>query len=256
MTTPLLIAHNVTKKHGDFTAVSEVNLQVYPGTIHSVIGPNGAGKTTLFHTLTGCVPITHGSIKIQGEEISRLPDYQRVNRGISRSFQVTSIFQTLSVEENLRIAIQGRHPWDFLRLKKQHYSRVDLQEKRQELLQRFGLEHVATRNAGLLSHGQQRRLEVAMAIAADPLLVFLDEPTSGMGVDDIQEMKALILELKQSGYAVLLVEHNMDIVMGISDCITVMQFGRVLVEGPPELIRQDERVRKAYLGNMITGGAL
>lgn len=255
MTTPLLVAKNVTKKYGDFTAVSEVNLTVYPGTIHSVIGPNGAGKTTLFHTLTGCVPITEGSITIQGQEISRLPDYKRVNHGISRSFQVTSVFQSLSVAENLRIAIQGRHPWDFLRLGKAHHKAAHIQEKRHTLLKRFGLEAVSTRHAGLLSHGQQRRLEVAMAVAADPLLVFLDEPTSGMGIDDIQEMKALILELKQSGYAVLLVEHNMDIVMGISDCITVMQFGQVLVEGPPEQIRQDERVRKAYLGNMITGGA-
>lgn len=255
MSSPLLVAQGVTKKYGDFIAVSEVDLIVFPGTIHSVIGPNGAGKTTLFHSLTGRVPITSGSIRINSEEISRLPDYRRVARGISRSFQVTSIFQSLSVRENIRIAIQGRHPWGVLRPGGRAGAQQRDAEKRDALLQRFGLAGVAMRPAGLLSHGQQRRLEVAMAVAADPLLLFLDEPTSGMGIDDIQEMKRLIVELKNEGYAVLLVEHNMDIVMGISDTITVMQFGRVLVEGTPASIRNDERVRKAYLGNMITGGS-
>ena len=255
MTAPLLIAQGVTKKYGDFTAVADVDLVVHPGRIHSVIGPNGAGKTTLFHALTGKIPITSGSIKINGEEISRLPDYLRVKRGISRSFQVTSIFQSLSVRENLRLAIQGRQPWRFLRLSGRADAARREAGKRDTLLERFGLSEVADRAAGLLSHGQQRRLEVAMAVAADPLLIFLDEPTSGMGIDDIQEMKRLILELKNEGYAVVLVEHNMDIVMGISSVITVMQFGRVLVEGEPDGIRNDERVRKAYLGNMITGGA-
>lgn len=253
MTAPLLVATSVTKKYGDFLAVSDVNLRIFPGTVHSVIGPNGAGKTTLFHTLTGVVPITSGSITVAGEEISRLPDYRRVGRGVSRSFQVTSIFQSLDVRENLRIAIQGRHPWSFLR--PQAGKHDENQKRIASLLARFGLDAVASRPAGLLSHGQQRRLEVAMAVAAHPKIIFLDEPTSGMGVEDIQEMKRLILELKTEGYAVVLVEHNMDIVMGISDKITVMQFGRVLVEGAPDLIRNDARVRSAYLGNMITGGA-
>lgn len=253
MTTPLLVANSVTKKYGDFTAVSEVNLRVFPSTVYSVIGPNGAGKTTLFHTLTGAVPITSGSITVLGEEVSHLPDYQRVSRGVSRSFQVTSIFQSLDVRENLRIAIQGRHPWGFLPFNGGESDKT--QERVDSLLTRFGLDKVANQLAGVLSHGQQRRLEVAMAVAANPKIIFLDEPTSGMGVEDIQEMKRLILELKTEGYAVVLVEHNMDIVMGISDTITVMQFGRVLVEGPPDMIRNDDRVRTAYLGNMITGGA-
>lgn len=250
----LLQARSVTKKYGGFTAVEGVDLDVMKGTIHSVIGPNGAGKTTLFHTLTGTVPITAGSILVDGEEVSRLPGHKRVQRGLARSFQVTSLFQNLTVSENLRIAAQGRAPWEAL-LGWRSPDRTDAAAAvADELLGRFKLERVADRAAGLLSHGQQRRLEVAMALSARPKLIFLDEPTSGMGVDDINEMKELIFQLKREGYAILLIEHNMDIVMGISDKITVMQLGRVLVEGSPDAIRSDERVRAAYLGNMITGG--
>jgi len=250
----LLRARAVIKKYGSFTAVAGVDLDVRAGSVHSVIGPNGAGKTTLFHVLTGVVPITGGTVHVDGQDISRLPGHQRVRRGLARSFQVTSLFQNLSVRENLRVAAQGRAPWDVLRMWPLPGRADDAVGVVDGLLARFRLEQVMDRPAGLLSHGQQRRLEVAMAMAARPRLIFLDEPTSGMGVDDIQEMKQLILELRQEGYAVLLVEHNMDIVMGVSDVITVMQSGRVLVEGRPDTIRNDARVREAYLGSMLTGG--
>lgn len=250
----LLQARAVTKRYGAFTAVDGVNLNVMPGTIHSVIGPNGAGKTTLFHTLTGTVPITSGSICLDGTEISHLPGFERVQCGLARSFQVTSLFLNLSVRENLRIAAQGRKPKNALWGWSPPGTHDAALEIADSLLERFRLQTKAERAAALLSHGEQRRLEVAMALAAKPRLVFLDEPTSGMGIDDIGEMKALISSLKQDGYAVLLIEHNMDIVMGISDTITVMQLGRVLVEGTPAAIRNDEQVRRAYLGNMITGG--
>jgi branched-chain amino acid transport system ATP-binding protein len=250
----LLQARSVTKKYGDFTAVGGVDLDVMAGTIHSVIGPNGAGKTTLFHTLTGTVPITAGSILVEGQEIGHLPGHKRVGRGLARSFQVTSLFQNLTAHENLRIAAQGRAPRQALLGWRAPAPEDAASAAATELLARFKLTRVAGRAVGVLSHGQQRRLEVAMALSARPKLLFLDEPTSGMGVDDINEMKELIFSLKQDGYAILLIEHNMDIVMGISDKITVMQSGRVLVEGSPQAIREDERVRKAYLGNMITGG--
>jgi branched-chain amino acid transport system ATP-binding protein len=250
----LLQARSVTKRYGGFTAVNSVSLDVMPGSIHSVIGPNGAGKTTLFHTLTGTVPITEGSIRFGGEEVGHLPGYQRVQCGMARSFQVTSLFQELSVRENLRVAAQGRSPRQALLGWQPPASGDTAMAVAESLLQRFRLGPVAGRAAALLSHGQQRRLEVAMALAAQPRIVFLDEPTSGMGIDDINEMKELIHALKHDGYAVVLIEHNMDIVMGISDTITVMQLGRVLVEGTPDAIRNDEQVRRAYLGNMITGG--
>ncbi|ALM81592.1 ABC transporter ATP-binding protein [Bordetella sp. N] len=251
---PLLRARGVIKRYGPFTAVGGVDLDVMPGTIHSVIGPNGAGKTTLFHTLTGTVPITAGTIRFEGQEIGHLPGYLRVPCGLARSFQVTSLFQNLSVRENLRVAAQGRAPrralfgWGIPDRDDAALAVAD------ELLDKFKLRRAAGSAAGHLSHGQQRRLEVAMALASRPKLIFLDEPTSGMGIDDIGEMKSLISSLRQEGYAVLLIEHNMDIVMGISDTITVMQAGKVLVEGAPDTIRGDEQVRRAYLGNMITGG--
>jgi branched-chain amino acid transport system ATP-binding protein len=254
MTTPVLKATNVVKRYGKFTAVNGVNLEIYPRTVHSVIGPNGAGKTTLFHTLTGTIPITEGSVTVDGEEVSHLPDYKRVLKGLARSFQVTSLFLNLSVRENLRLAAQGRNPTQAFQLWRSAESLHEACGKADMLIRRLNLLAVANRAAGELSHGQQRRLEVGMAMAGQPKVIFLDEPTSGMGIDDIDEMKKLIHGLRDD-YAVVLIEHNMDIVMDISDKITVLQLGEVLVEAKPDEIRNDERVRRAYLGGMITGGA-
>ncbi|MBC7501955.1 MAG: ABC transporter ATP-binding protein [Herminiimonas sp.] len=254
MSAPILQALNVIKRYGKFTAVDGITLNVMPGTVHSVIGPNGAGKTTLFHVLTGTVPITEGSILLDGEEVSHLPDFKRVGKGVARSFQVTSLFLNLSVHENLRLAAQGRNPGQAFKLWRSAASLTAACDKADALLVRLNLTSVAQRLVGELSHGQQRRLEVGMAMAAQPRIIFLDEPTSGMGIDDIGEMKRLIHGLRTE-YAVVLIEHNMDIVMDISDMITVMQLGQVLVEAKPDAIRNDERVRRAYLGGMITGGA-
>jgi branched-chain amino acid transport system ATP-binding protein len=251
---PLLQALHVTKRYGKFTAVNDVSMDILPGTVHSVIGPNGAGKTTLFHTLTGTVPITSGSILLGGEELAHLPDFKRVRKGVARSFQVTSLFLNLSVRENLRLAAQGRKPGQALQLWRSAESLHPAIEMAQTLLERLNLMAVVERQVGELSHGQQRRLEVGMAMAAQPKIIFLDEPTSGMGIDDIGEMKRLIHGLR-ADHAVVLIEHNMDIVMDISDMITVMQLGQVLVQARPDAIRNDERVRRAYLGGMITGGA-
>jgi branched-chain amino acid transport system ATP-binding protein len=254
MTAPILQAIDVVKRYGKFTAVNGITLNVLPGTIHSVIGPNGAGKTTLFHTLTGTVPITSGKILLAGEDISHLPDFKRVLKGVARSFQVTSLFLNLSVHENLRLAAQGRRPADAFKLWRSAESLQAAGALVEGLLARLNLESVTDRLAGELSHGQQRRLEVGMAMAGQPQIIFLDEPTSGMGIDDIADMKRLIHSLR-TDHAVVLIEHNMDIVMDISDTISVMQLGELLVEGKPDAIRGDERVRRAYLGSMITGGA-
>ncbi|KVU50024.1 ABC transporter ATP-binding protein [Burkholderia cepacia] len=253
MSEAILEARGIVKRYGKFTALGGVDLRIMPRTVHSVIGPNGAGKTTLFHTLTGTLPITSGSILFDGHDVSREPDHKRVRRGIARSFQVTSLFPNLSVRENLRVAAQGvesrraLNPWAPPHGALAHDGIVD------DVLERLGLQRFADTAAGVLSHGQQRRLEVGMALAARPRAIFLDEPTSGMGIDDLDDMKALIRGLRDD-YTVVLIEHNMGIVMDISDTITVMQQGRVLVEGKPDAIRGDERVRSAYLGNMITGG--
>lgn len=254
MNQAILQAVGLTKSYGKFIAVNHVDLRIMPGVVHSIIGPNGAGKTTLFHTLTGTVSATEGKILVAGEDITPLPDFERVAKGLSRSFQVTSLFLDMSVWENLRIAAQGRFYRQAFQLWRPAESLREACEEADALLEQLNLANVADRPAAELSHGQQRRLEVGMAMAGKPKILFLDEPTSGMGIDDIADMKNLIGSLRQK-YTVLLIEHNMDIVMDISDRITVMQQGKVLMEGRPDEIRNNSLVRQAYLGNMITGGA-
>ncbi len=249
----LLEAIGVEKRYDKFAALSGVDLKVCANTVHSVIGPNGAGKTTLFHMLTGTKAVSGGRIVFDGHDVTREPDHRRVQRGMARSFQVTSLFLTLPVRENLRLAAQGTAPAQALNCWSAPVgarSRADVVAR---VLARLGLERHADTPVGNLSHGQQRRLEVGMALAAGPKAIFLDEPTSGMGIDDLDDMKRLIQGLKDE-HTVVLIEHNMNIVMDISDTVTVMQQGRVLAEGHPHAIRSDERVRSAYLGNMITGG--
>ena len=222
-------------------------------TVHSVIGPNGAGKTTLFHMLTGTKSVSGGKITFDGHDVTREPDYLRVRRGMARSFQVTSLFLSLPVRENLRLAAQGVDPAKALNCWRAPVGKLSSAQTVDAVIERIGMQRHAETPVGNLSHGQQRRLEVGMALAAQPKAIFLDEPTSGMGIDDLEEMKHLIQSLKRD-HTVVLIEHNMNIVMDISDTITVMQQGRVLAEGLPNDIRNDDRVRKAYLGNMITGG--
>jgi branched-chain amino acid transport system ATP-binding protein len=249
----LLQAVGVEKRYDKFVALGGVDLQVRANTVHSVIGPNGAGKTTLFHMLTGTKNVSGGQILFDGHDVTQEPDHRRVQRGMARSFQVTSLFLTLSVQENLRLAAQGVAPKQALDCWNTPTGKRSNRETVESVLARLGLEAHAHTPAGNLSHGQQRRLEVGMALAARPKAIFLDEPTSGMGIDDLEDMKQLIAGLKQE-HTVVLIEHNMGIVMDISDTVTVMQQGRVLAEGLPHEIRNDERVRTAYLGNMITGG--
>jgi branched-chain amino acid transport system ATP-binding protein len=249
----LLEAVNVEKHYGKFAALGGVSLQVRSNTVHSVIGPNGAGKTTLFHMLTGTKTVSGGKIVFDGHDVTHEPDHRRVQRGIARSFQVTSLFLSLSVRENLRLGAQGVAPVHALNCWHEPVGPRALTGIVEAVLAKVGLEHLADAPAGNLSHGQQRRLEVGMALAARPKAIFLDEPTSGMGIDDLDDMKRLIKSLREE-HTVVLIEHNMNIVMDISDTVTVMQLGRVLAEGLPHAIRSDDRVRAAYLGNMITGG--
>ncbi|MBD9666303.1 amino acid/amide ABC transporter ATP-binding protein 1 (HAAT family) [Variovorax beijingensis] len=254
MTQPILIeAIGVTKHYGKFAALGGVDLKIKRNTVHSVIGPNGAGKTTLFHMLTGTGTTTGGRILFDGHDVTHEPDHKRVQRGMARSFQVTSLFASLPVRENLRVAAQGIAPRQAMNCWRTPVGERACAETVAEVLERVGLQRLADVPASELSHGQQRRLEVGMALAAKPKAIFLDEPTSGMGIDDLDDMKRLIRGLRDA-HTVVLIEHNMNIVMDISDTVTVMQLGRVLAEGLPGDIRSDARVRTAYLGNMITGG--
>ncbi|EKD96829.1 MAG: hypothetical protein ACD_23C01236G0002 [uncultured bacterium] len=254
MSSPILLeAIGIEKYYDKFAALGGVDLKVRANTVHSVIGPNGAGKTTLFHMLTGTKTVSGGRIVFDGHDVTHEPDHRRVQRGMARSFQVTSLFLSLPVRENLRLAAQGIAPARALNCWHEPVGPRACADTVARVLAKLGLENFALTPAGNLSHGQQRRLEVGMALAAHPKAIFLDEPTSGMGIDDLDDMKRLILSLREE-HTVVLIEHNMDIVMDISDMVTVMQQGRVLAEGLPHAIRSDDRVRAAYLGNMITGG--
>ncbi|MGI9134734.1 MAG: ABC transporter ATP-binding protein [Rhodoferax sp.] len=254
MNAPVLIeAIGVRKVYDKFAALAGVDLRVRAHTVHSVIGPNGAGKTTLFHMLTGTKAVSAGQILFDGHDVTREPDHRRVQRGMARSFQVTSLFLSLPVRENLRLAAQGVAPLQALNCWHAPEGVRACADTVDRVLERLGLQAFAAVPAGNLSHGQQRRLEVGMALAAKPKAIFLDEPTSGMGIDDLEDMKHLIRSLRDE-HTVVLIEHNMNIVMDISDTVTVMQQGRVLAEGLPDEIRANAAVRAAYLGNMITGG--
>lgn len=248
MVDPILSAAGVGVRFGDFRALSDMSIDVAPNTIHSLIGPNGAGKTTFFNAITGVRPPNSGQIRLQGRLVTRTPAHRRVHFGMARSFQVTNIYPLLTVRENVRLAVQARfirESWIFWRSPE---FRADINKETDELMSRVGILDRAGAKAGELSHGAQRLLEIGMALGADPKLICLDEPLAGMGIDDVHRTKSLIVGLKQR-MAVLLIEHNMSVVLSISDEITVMSQGRKIASGSPEIIRSDAAVRTAYLGS-------
>lgn len=243
----MLQVENMSMRFGDLVALHEVDLAVRPNTVHAIIGPNGAGKTTLFNILTGRLRPTSGRARYRGREITGLPVHRRVRLGISRSFQITSVFQELTVRENVRLAAQGAHSsrsldfWRHVARQRSSHERADA------VLERVGLDPVAGVLAGELSHGRQRILEVAMALAPGPQLMLLDEPTSGMGVEDIDMMQSLLTDLGQD-HTLVVIEHNMTLTMRVADRISVLVGGEVLTEGTPDDIRRSPAVQKAYLG--------
>ncbi|QAA94745.1 ABC transporter ATP-binding protein [Pollutimonas thiosulfatoxidans] len=249
MTETVLRARKLTVRYGAFLAVDSVDLDVVPGSVHAIIGPNGAGKTTLFNALSGLVGISSGQIELRGERIDGLPVSKRLQRGLSRSFQVTNLFFDLTVHENMRLALQGKSGLGAFNFVTQCSSQASLVEGAHHLLERFSLEHKARSFAGELSHGEQRRLEIGLALASNPSVLFLDEPTAGMGSEDIDFTKRFLSGLVEAGgLTIVLIEHNMSLVMDISDTITVLQQGQKIAEGSADVIRADAAVRAAYLG--------
>ena len=250
MTDTVLETDGLTKRFGELTAVDNVDLEVKAGEFRSVIGPNGAGKTTTFNLITGALIPTEGAVLFNGEEITTMPPHERVHRGVGRSFQITNVFGGLSVHENVRLAAQSVHaddisPQEAMFRNKNSFD--DLTAKTDEILDQIGLRERADENAQTLAYGDQRRLEIGLVLATDPELVMLDEPTAGMSTEETQDTMDLINDVL-SDQSLMLIEHDIDLVMRVSDRITVLTRGQVLASGTPEEIAANEDVRDAYLG--------
>ena len=243
----LLKCHALSKNFDSVAAVVDVNLEVTEGSVHSIIGPNGAGKTTFFNLISGEVPPTAGRVYFKNRDITGLPSHQIPHVGIARCFQRTNIFPKLTVFENVWVAMFSRSNSGALDFIKRVSDFGEIGDKTREIISELGLEEKLTERAETLSHGQQRALEVAIALAGAPTLILLDEPTQGLAPEATQQMTQLIQRLA-GRYTILLIEHKMHVVMAISHWISVMHFGQIIAEGGPDEIRQNEAVQKAYLG--------
>ncbi len=225
----LLELDDLTRRFGCLVAVDSATMQAESGEVRAVIGPNGAGKSTLFHLVTGVLKPTAGEVRFAGERLTGLPAHRICQRGVSRTFQITALFPEMTARENTQLAAQARHS--------------------DAALERLGLTPIAERPAGLLSHGDQRLLEVAMALAQQPRLLLLDEPTQGLSVEETaQAVDTLAGLLSDGDLTVLLVEHDMEVVFRLAHKITVLHRGAVIADGPPEMVRADAGVQAAYLG--------
>jgi branched-chain amino acid transport system ATP-binding protein len=236
----------LTRHFGGITAVARVSLSFEANQLRSVIGSNGAGKTTLFNLLTGRLPATSGRVLFEGRDITNWPPHKIVRLGVCRTFQRSSVFFGLTVFENVRIAVQAKAGGSRRILASKAVLR-GVNERAWGILEQLGLTDQAEAPARTLSHGDQRVLEVGIALAGEPRILLLDEPTAGMSPAETERTTKLIRRLADE-IAVVLVEHDMDVVMSISDRISVMHQGRIIAEGTPEEIRRNEEVREAYLG--------
>ena len=246
MADALLRAQSLTRRFGGLTAVNDVSLDLHVGEVHAVIGTNGAGKSTLINMLSGEMPASSGTTLFDGQGIDAWPQPKRARAGIGRSYQRTTIFPSFSVLENCRLSAQAAQPRAWAIWQSAQRCAHSTQAAR-AALEAAGLTNQAQRSAGLLSHGSQRQLEIAMCLATNPRVLLLDEPLAGMGAEETERMLALLGELKRS-HAVLLVEHDMDAVFRIADRITVMVNGSVIASDVPERIRTNAEVLVAYLG--------
>ena len=243
----LLETTALVKRFGGLVATDGVSLAVTEGELHAVIGPNGAGKTTLLGLLSGELHPDQGTIRLGDTDVTHLPSYRRAAHGIARSFQITSIFPELSVLDNVALAVQAHagHSFHFFRAARRQ---AVLRDPAREILAQVGLAERAALRAGNLAHGEKRALEIAIALAARPRLLLLDEPMAGMGLEDSARMVQFLATLKGL-YTILLVEHDMDAVFALADRVTVLVYGRIIATGTPQEIGNNEEVRRAYLGD-------
>lgn len=241
-----LALEGVSKDFGGLRAVDNVSLRVAPGERRAIIGPNGAGKTTLFNLISGSLRISSGRISLFGDDVTRLPPHRRAALGVGRTYQITNVFPGLSVDENVVLAAQG-----LLRTKFSPFHRPvddpDVVERKDQAVEQVGLAEVRKRPASLLSHGEQRQLELAIALAGRPRLLLLDEPAAGLSSAERARMAHLISGLSEE-LTIILIEHDVDLALGLVDRVTCLHYGTVVAEDAPDGIRQNELVQEVYLG--------
>ena len=247
MAEPLLRVENLIKRFGGLVATDKLSMEVVPGELHAIIGPNGAGKTTLISQLTGQLVPDSGAIHFAGRDITGLPPYERSRLGLARSFQITSLLRDFTAADNVALAAQA-HAGHSYRFWADARKEQPLREAARAALARVGLEKRADVPVSELSHGEQRELELAVALATKPKLLLLDEPMAGLGITESQRMVALLKELRKE-VTIVLVEHDMEAVFALADRITVLVYGRVIASGKPDEIRGNEEVKRAYLGD-------
>jgi branched-chain amino acid transport system ATP-binding protein len=243
----LLSTRNLAKRFGGLVATDNLSIEVRDGEIHALIGPNGAGKTTLVGQLTGNLRSDSGSIHFAGRDVTHLPIHARVRLGLGRSFQITAVLREFTAIENVALAVQAHagHSFRFWRAAR---GEAQLREPARAALERVGLSHRANTMLSSMSHGEHRQLELAMALAAKPNMLLLDEPMAGLGPDESARMVQTLRELKRD-LTILLIEHDMEAVFALADRITVLVYGRVIASGDPAAIRANAEVRQAYLGD-------
>jgi len=243
----LLRGNNITRRWGGLVALNGVSVELRRGTVHAVIGTNGAGKSTLINILSGEFPPSSGTVELLGQDITHWQQPRRARAGLGRSYQRNTIYPSFTVFENCRLAAQATHqkPWQWWK-SAQHCAHSTAIA--QSVVERSGLAAMSGLSAGLLSHGQKRQLEIAMCLATQPQVLLLDEPLAGMGAEETERMLAMLEALKKD-HAILLVEHDMDAVFRIADCVTVMVNGAVIASDTPQAIRTNPQVQTAYLGD-------
>jgi branched-chain amino acid transport system ATP-binding protein len=248
MTAPALELDEVHKSFGATPIIRGVDMSIARGERHALIGPNGAGKSTLFHLVTGRFPVSSGAVRLDGEDVTGLTPFEIYRRKLARSFQITNIFPRMSVYENLRCAVlwslgHGYSFWRFIDRMR------DVNERAEAVLERIGLERRRDLPAGLLAYAEQRALEIGLALAGEPDIILLDEPTAGMSRSETEHAVDLIRRVSQ-GRTLLIVEHDMAVVFGLADRISVLVYGQIIASDTPEKIRANRAVQEAYLGTV------